>query len=250
MKFPKFIFVLFFSANALFGVDISVEPQGKYAEIDVQLSNEMIEAITGDYIDLVGWRSSAASTIYEDPGSYNPVALMAAAMFYLEYRDFEKAALLSAGAMVRTQIDSLISKDPTVQGCSTILALDLSEVLEDCGFSEQEQMQWEQAYSNAVETIEEWHYSIPRNYDERWVRLHSLYAFGETDFEEISEEEKQAIIAKYFSTLKGERKISYENISPECAFSFDPKKRKFKHNPSGVSWHLPISINPDVDFYE
>jgi len=203
MKTLNFLFLVFLTVNSISAEDIVVSPQGQYAEIDVYESNDLMEILNNNYDDLFGWKKKAARTINQAPGSYHPPALMAAGIYYLKQKDFEQAAPLCIGALSRTDIDILISKDKTVGDAAFILMLQLENAICESIFTDQELKKWNDVYNKAFFNFEIWDRKTPRNYDDRWIRLHSMRAFTDSTFTEISDNEKWDIIEQYYLQIKG-----------------------------------------------
>jgi len=183
-------FICFFLVTSfLHSETIYFDPQGDYATIDVEESEDLMNALLDDSLS-DDERRLVAQKIASQPGSYIPVVLLKAGMCFLECHDFEKAALLCVAGIFRAEIDVRISEDITLGDVCSILTMNLAEFVDELLTKEDEQARWQEAFSRAVDNFVEWDKAMPRDYDDRWVRLHSLYVFGESTFTVLDEAQK------------------------------------------------------------
>ncbi len=221
-----------------------------YTEINVRQSLDMIRIFNQDSAYFDDSKNFYAESIYKSPGDFTPPVLLEAGIYFLLQKDFEKAAPLCVGALSRCDIDILISHDKTVVSTTSILKMHLDDVIEVCNFDNTQEMNWQDNFERAKKNFENWDRNTPRHYDDRWIHLNSLKRYNCATFSEISDQEKYNIIQRYYRYIKDDNSSeTYENLSPDGEFSFDPKSRIFTHKKSGLSFYLPETIKPKVDFF-
>ncbi len=249
MKFLWSILVGCLPLFSLYGETLYIDsvPRGDYALINVEESIALSDILTDPTVPIKE-QHRVAQKIAASPGLYIPSTLLYAGLFFLERKDFEKAAPLCVAAIFRTEIDARISGDVTLGDSSTVIAMQIGEVAEEVLKSANELQTWQEAFSKAIDHFEQWDRATARLYDDRWVRLHSLFAFTETTFETISQNEKQKIIEKFYRELRGEEhEDDYANTSKEDEYYFDRQNCVFYHTDSHLSFYVPNTVKPQLD---
>lgn len=190
-----FIVSLLIFSNLIYSETHTVykQPQGEYAKIDVKDSFEASQILLGDKSSLKE-KKKWASKIEKTPGSYNPGALFALGLFYMAENDFKKAALYSRVAVFRAVIDVKFSQDASLEDVPTILFSRVHAALNQYVNTPEKKEAWKEALLEATKQTVNWDKSTPRNYDDRWVCLHSIGAFTEKSLKKMDPQEKQKII--------------------------------------------------------
>jgi hypothetical protein len=249
MKFISAISFILLSIFPLHAEKVYIQPKGDYAEIDVNLSQALIEQLSKGILNLEN-RIILATKVFSSPGLFTPPVLLKAGLCFLENKDYDKAALLCIGGIFRTEIDIRISKDITLQDLPTILGQNLAEEVAELLHSEQEFQMWEMVFLNAIGNFEKWDRITPRSYDKNWVRLHSLHAFNETRFETMSKNDQQKVIEKFYRELRREEsEEDFANASNTDLYYFDRQNRIFYHNEGSFSFYVPNNLKPQLDRY-
>ncbi len=241
----KILLILFLLLGSLHSVEIIVPVHGDYALIDTSQSNAMVEIFRDEATTSVVKRN-AAKEVAARPGSYNPVVLLEAGFYFLSEKDYEIGAPLCIGALFRSEIDARNSQDQTVSDVVDIIYGRIVDILSE--LTEDELPFCCEALDRAQANFIEWDKNTPRDYDDRWIRLHSLHAFGESTFEEISEAEKLQIIERFYREILGEFiDEDYANASMEDIYYFDREKRIYYFNGAKLSFYLPETMTPSLD---
>jgi len=247
MKILYSILIGLLFITATYGKTIFIEPSGDYAQIDT--SDITLMKVLQQPSNSMKERQKIANQINQNPGSYSPCVLLAAAPYFLLSKDFEKAATLVIGAIYRAAIDVRIANDKTLGDVTAIMRMHAAEFCQELIKTETDKKNWENALTLAIQNFEKWDRKTPRNYDDRWVRLHSLNAFIDPCFETISEKEKQQIIERFYEELNHvECESDYETASMEDEYYFDHKNRTFYYTESKLSFHVPKKIKPIFDY--
>ena len=175
------------------------------------------------------------------PGSYAPSALINAGMFYLEKKDFEKAATLCMGGLGRLVIDMRLDTDRTSGVLPSFYMMQISEVAKTLSPDEREAFQ--SAYAAAIKNFKEWDSTTPRDY---WLdeQHRPFYA---NDLDAI-----RYIPEQVYSELAGEEIVGIDGEYVD----FDLKTRLFTlltesedFYESGISFTLPEGMTVGRDAY-
>ena len=219
--------------GTLLAVDIYVEPQGEYREIEEFPEFENTQAL--------------AEAVTENPGKYAPPVLVAAGIYYITTHDIEKAVTFCAASLHRATIDAHLSGDKTVAGVPTMFSWCIAEAAEDV-FTNEECIEWNDKLLAALKDFEAWDRATPREYDSRWIYLHGMGAFtGETLPPKLSESEQRKVIERYYRITKGTVLEEDITATPDDPVYFDRESRVITHKESGVSFFVPERLEVPLD---
>ncbi|MGD0665059.1 MAG: hypothetical protein ABSA17_04950 [Rhabdochlamydiaceae bacterium] len=220
-------------------------PRKAYASIDT--SRALIEKFQAPTTSDSA-RKKISEKIAEDPGSYHPMVLLLAGLEYLKVKEYDKAAVLCAGAMLRAEIDIRLSEDRTLDGALFSFQIVLGETFEKYLTETEEQQKWQTAWEIAIKNFEAWDRSTPGNYDADWIRPHSMKAFTKTDFKIADKNKEVKIIERFYRELKGElAEEDYEDASKDDECFFDRTTRIFYFNGAQFSFLVPKQFVPQLD---
>lgn len=177
-------------------------------------------------------RRQIAEKIEQNPGSYAPPVLLEAVPYFLQSKEYDRAAPLAVGAILRTEIDVWFTDDISLGDVSFIISHRLGEYVALCNLSEKEMKDWIAALNKAKKNFENWDRKTPRNYDLKWLGSHRT-----------TKKKQNQIIEKFYRQLNGNIEESdYETASREDEFYFDRENRIFYG--LELSFHIPEEIQP------
>jgi len=225
--------------------DTSDRPRKSYASIDT--SRALIEEFQAPTTSASA-RKKISEKIAAEPGSYNPLLLLLLGLEYLKVKDYDRAAVLCAGAILRAEIDIRLSEDRTLGGALGSFQSALGDTIEKYLKETEEQQKWQTAWEKATKNFEAWDRSTPRNYDADWIRPHSLKAFAKNNFKIADKSKEAKTIESFYRELKGEfSEEDYKDASKGDEYSFDRKTRKFSFEEAKVSFLVPKQFVPQLD---
>ncbi|NGX52967.1 MAG: hypothetical protein KR126chlam5_01274 [Candidatus Anoxychlamydiales bacterium] len=242
-----FILILCFIHMAIFANDSYVI--SNYKNVDAA-----VDILTDEDLPIEK-KAKAAEQVFFNPGSFHPAALLAAGVYFLYQKDFEKGALLSIGAILRTEIDIRISRDVSLGGVPSIFLKTVEKIIrEDYHFTVIELNAWQSAKVAAINNFEVWDRNTPRDYDQTWVLPHSINAFNPDMFDEsepsLEERDKKIIIDRFYRELRNETSEEDDFFAcREDEYYFDRKTRIFFLNESPLSFFVPDNIEPQLDSF-
>jgi hypothetical protein len=143
-------------------------------------------------------RNQLAEKIAANPGNYSPLILVQAGVYFIEKKNYEKAAVLCAGGICRCAIDVKISGDVTTGGTPVVAAIMMVNPAVDKlkGF---ELEAWKKARNAAYRNFIEWDRKTPRHYDDKWIHPYGLGLYtGRLTFTQIEDCEKRQVIEDYY----------------------------------------------------
>ena len=177
-----------------------IRPMGDYATINVRKDMEIMELLSNDKVSKKE-KLVVVQEIEENAGDFNPAVLASLSCYYLSNKDLKKGAFWARAALFRTIVDVKIHYDPSIEGISRMFYRGIAETGNKVIKTKAEQAKFISELKFAGAKIIDWDKRTPRNYDDRWVCLHSTKAFIETEIKNVSQEEKQKIIDKEYSIL-------------------------------------------------
>ena len=140
--------------------------------------------------------------ILAHPGSYSPFVLLHAGINFLAVKELEKASQLCTWGLLRSEIDSRITKDETLEDVYWGAVAFICEAV-DIFLENEDEIETFKSHAKLVfDNFREWDQQTPRNYDQNWIRMHSLYACSDTTFETITDSEKEEIITQFYQELQ------------------------------------------------
>lgn len=178
---------------------VIVPPQGEYATIDTKESNRLLDTLL-DSESSAKLKFSIANQIDKDPGNYIPIVLMAAGIYYLQH-DLDKAALYCRAASFRTIVDIEWAQDSSLQDVPGIIHHNIQKAVAKHITTPQQKEAWLKSLQKATRELIAWDKKTPRNYDRRWVCLHSTGAFIGRPIASLSEEKKKEILEKEYAAF-------------------------------------------------
>lgn len=180
---------------------ITIKPQGEYATINVKLSYDAVEILMSSFsLDTV--KREIASEIEKKPGSYNPGALIALGNYYLTIGIFDKAAFWHRAGMLRTTIDLRIYNDPSLQDVIPILFHGINSENKIYLNKPNKVEAYKKGLVSAGKMLLDWDLETPRDYDDRWICLHSTQAILGGPLKKPTTEEKLAAIKEEHRLFK------------------------------------------------
>lgn len=247
MKFYLVVLTLLVWLYPLCAETFYIAPRGDYAKIDIEESNILIDKLSNPETRFVEQRD-IAEKVASQPGSYIPPLLLSAGLFFLQQNELERGALLCAAAVNRTQIDIWITEDRSLCDSPIIMMMIIYDAVEQCFKTVEEKSSWDELFNHYYTNFEVWDRATPRNYDQNWIRLHSIFAFNEETFTFMPQEKQQKVIERFYRSLKGEvSEADDEFASKEDAFYFDRHTRIFYHRDSLLSFSVPQKMRPLLD---
>ncbi|MBS0616297.1 MAG: hypothetical protein JSR58_07100 [Verrucomicrobia bacterium] len=188
--------------------EVIVKPQDEYATIDTKESNHLLDTLL-DPNSPAKTKRSIITQIDKDPGSYIPIVLMAAGIYYLEH-DLDKAAHYCRAASFRTIVDVEWAQDSSLQDVPGIIHYNIQKAVAKHITTPEKKEAWLKSLQKATRELIAWDKTTPRNYDRRWVCLHSIGAFTGRPIASLSEEKKKEILEKEYATFTKENKAVLE----------------------------------------
>lgn len=181
-------------------VDIFIRnPKGQFASINVASSLEAV-------VQLQNPTQAAAMAAKMDQalGSYNPWALLHLACYHMRQKNLARARLIYNLALLRANLDVLVTGDETVLPILKIMPLYFQILLNKQG---------QKAYVDFLtEAYIERHKAFeldaatPRAYDRNWPRLHSYFAFKKEAFPALDESK----YTEFLEQMRDETSVKFE----------------------------------------
>lgn len=131
--------------------------------------------------------------IAKDPGSYEPLLLFVVGLEFLTAKEFDRAACLHLGAMLRGAIDTKLCRDQSAN-FPLMCQLLLIETIKEIKLSSGEQQKWKVALGKALKNVEAWDKATPKNYNPYWL--------GDL-ISDLSEEKKKIAAEDVYQELRG-----------------------------------------------
>ncbi len=150
------------------GRQITVQPQGEYAKIEVKKSNEMMEDLVSSE-ELLAQRSMQEVLNY--PGDYNPVVLCAVSHIFAEQGRTKEAIFWFYACQLRALSDAYKTNELSSRDAVTVLTRDFISVFDQSSNLNEKDLK------QIKESVIIWDNTTPRNYDPRWLMLHGLGGF-------------------------------------------------------------------------
>ncbi|NGX32056.1 MAG: hypothetical protein K1060chlam4_00094 [Candidatus Anoxychlamydiales bacterium] len=207
-------------------------------------SKDLIADILEDQDLPIEKKAKAAEIVFFNPGSFHPAALLGAGVYFLYQKDFEKGALLSVGAILRTELDVRISRDEELGSVPSIFLQAVEKIIrEKYLFTAIELNTWQAAKIAALHNFETWDRNTPRDYDPTWLS-------GDDTEGSLDEKDKKRITEGFYRSLRNETSEEDDFFAcKEDEYYFDRKTRVFFLNESPLSFFVPENIEPQLDSF-
>lgn len=186
----QFVFVIF--SFSCFTEDFL--PKGDYSTIIVEPSKSAMEIFGTS--KSVEEKKKVTLEIEKNPGEYNPSALLALSLYYLENNEIEKAAFWMRAAMFRTTVDIKLYEHPSLHNIISIFYGSINAQAKKYINTKEKAETYKNALISATKEIIAWDQNTPRSYDARWVCLHGTGALLNDSIPEFTPEQKEQIIKK------------------------------------------------------
>jgi hypothetical protein len=240
------------------GEIIVIEPRGEYAEIDVEVTNEVLTRLSSPEFS-VG--AKAARDVAASPDRYAPPALFVASSMCIDIGEEELASFLFNLAWLRSRTDAWKCNDLSARAAVTVLLTEFSprirlQMLKDY-------RRWRVICMKVIE----WDRTHEREYDPRWIALHGIEAFtnGETKFEPedqwaaLDEKGRQVLRTFWVNTAQDleaadknsdGRLSSTEDAAFIAALEAREVRSRYKRRNNTVKYSGQTLENIDVDTFE
>jgi ankyrin repeat protein len=154
---------------------IEIKPQGEFAEIDTEKQIAAMKALGNGDADMI-------KAVIESPQSYSPPVLCQLAFTLFAQGDKDEAVFWFYAGVLRARSDAQKSNDISARQGVGVLNM-YGQHIHEYAFSDREKL------LETIRRVVEWDKATPRDYDPRWIALHGMGAFldSEVAFEPPSE---------------------------------------------------------------
>ncbi|MEM7613252.1 MAG: hypothetical protein AAF270_16325 [Pseudomonadota bacterium] len=177
--------------------NISVEPSGEFAEIDVEDDQRAIERLMRE-------EGSAIAAVLKEPDGYSPPVLYALSHALFENEREEEAMFWFYLGQLRARSDANKSLDPSARQAVSVLNQQFGTNINQFAFQDIELLK------QTVFKVLEWDEAHERQYDPRWIALHGMGAFTQSEiafeppqkWREIDVQTRNDYLSGFTSALK------------------------------------------------
>lgn len=146
---------------------VAVAPKGEYAQIDVRLTNEAIEALSrGSAVE----RRKTVANIQTHPDRYEPPALYALADALFRDGKKDEGAFWFYAGQLRARFDANRCADVSARQSVHALTYSYGPLVNQYAFQDIPKLE------ALIPKVIEWDRNTPHNYDHRWINLHGMNA--------------------------------------------------------------------------
>lgn len=174
--------------------NIELAPKGVYAEVDVEISNGLVNFLTRGEADV---KQKAAEEVLKNPNNYNPTVLFALSEVLFNTNKKNEACFWFYVAQLRARYDANRCMDKTAASGLSVLNERYGSAINQYAFKDIPKLKETVAQVvNFVKTNEE-------KYDPRWINLHGMDAINAS----LAKEGDKKTTQKELSLPRGDWKM-------------------------------------------
>ncbi|MBL7790619.1 MAG: hypothetical protein JNL75_12390 [Chitinophagales bacterium] len=162
--------------------NIELAPKGVYAEVDVEVSNGLVNFLTRGEADV---KQKAAEEVLKNPNNYNPTVLFALSQVLFNSDKKDQACFWFYVAQLRARYDANRCMDITATSGLAVLNEQYGTTINQYAFKDINKLK------ETVKSVVSFVRSNEENYDPRWMNLHGMDAINASLDKEDNKKTKQ-----------------------------------------------------------